>query len=80
MSSPAASGLPVQVEIEQRAGGVFDRGESLVEVARRQQPFEQPLGERLAGNGVPGIAAQVLRHFEPMLEYLRRELDKVAAH
>ena len=77
---PGRIGPRMQVEVQQRAGRVFDRGKTLVEIARGEQPFEQRLGQRLAGAVVPGVAAQVFRHVEPVLEDLRRELDKVAAH
>src|SRR5438094_996819 len=36
--------------------------------------------QRLAGAVMPGIAAQRVRHFEPVLEDLRREFDKIAPH
>ena len=39
MSRARPIGPRVQVEIEQRAGRVFDRGKTLVEIARREQPL-----------------------------------------
>ena len=41
----------MQVEIDQRRGGVFDRRKALVEGARREQPLQQRLRHRLAGLG-----------------------------
>src|SRR5204863_5010616 len=69
-----------QVEIQERAGRVFDRREALVEIARGKQPLQERLGQSLAGAAVPGVAAQRLGNRQPMLEDLRGELDKVAAH
>ena len=52
-SNPATSNAGVRqrvnVEIDQRAGGVFDGGEALIEGARRQHAVEQRLRHRLAG-------------------------------
>src|SRR4051794_38195512 len=76
----ARIGARMQIEVEHRAGGVLDRCEALVEGARREQPLQQRLGQRLAGTAMPGKAAQGCRHFEPMLEYLRWEFDEIAPH
>ena len=70
----------MEVEVDQRAGGVFDRGEALVEGARRQQPVEQRLRHRLAGAGVARVFLQDLRHLQPVLVELRRQLDEIARH
>ena len=70
----------MDIEIDQRAGGVFDRGEALVEGARRQQAVEQRFRHRLAGRGVARIFLQNLRHLQPVLVELRGQLDEIARH
>ncbi len=70
----------MNVEIDQRAGGVFHRGEALVEGAAGEQPLEQRLRHRLAGLAVPGIGFQDLRHLQPVLVKLRGQFDEVARH
>ena len=70
----------MEIEIDQRAGGVFHRGEALVEGARGQQPVEQRFRHRLAGGGVARVFLQNLRHLQPMLIELRRQLDEIARH
>ena len=70
-------GKRMQVEVDHGRGDIFDRGEALVEVARRNEPPQQLLGHRRAGPVVPGKAAQHLRLLEPMLVELRRQLDEI---
>ena len=70
----------VDIEIDQRAGGVFYRGEALVEGARRQQAVEQRLRHRLARARVAGVFLQDLRHLQPVLVELRRQFDEIARH
>ena len=72
--------VAVQLEVDQRGGGVFDRGKALVESAGGEQPAQQRLGNRLAGLVMAGVFAQILRRRHPVLEDLRRELDEIAAH
>src|SRR5665213_3908602 len=70
-------GARVQLQVEHRAGGVFDGRETLVEIARGEQLVDQRLGQWLAGLVVTGVSAQHLRRLNPMLQDLRRELDKI---
>ena len=67
----------MQVEIDHGRGDILDRGEALVEIARRNEAPQQVLGHRRAGPVVPGKAPQHVRLFEPMLVELRRQLDEV---
>src|SRR5262249_1921328 len=76
----AALGTRMQIEVEHRACRVFDGREALVERTRGEELLQKLVGKGIAGAVMPGIAAQRLRHFEPMLEDLRRKLDKVAPH
>ena len=79
-SRPAGSLQRMNVEIDQRAGGVFDRGKALVEGAAGEQAIEQRLRHRLAGLAVPGVGFQDLRHLQPVLVKLRGQFDEVAGH
>ena len=67
----------MQVEIDHGRGDILDRGEALVEVARRNEAPQQVLGHRRAGPVVPGKAPQHVGLFEPMLVELRRQLHEV---
>ena len=53
-------GDEVHLHVEQRAGEVLDRLETLVEASRRLQLVDQRLGHRLAGAIMAGEAAQRL--------------------
>jgi hypothetical protein len=62
--------------VEQRARGVFDRLEALVEAPRRLEPLDQILRNRLRRfRGAPR-AAQHLGLERPVLEELGRQLDE----
>ena len=67
----------MQIEVDQRAGSVFDRREALVEGARRKHALEHRLRHWLAGAVVDREAAQQLRLLKPVLEELRGELDEI---
>ena len=68
----------MQVEVDQRGGGEFNRREALIELPRDQQAARQRLGHRLAGSMMGGEAAQDFRPLEPMLVELRGKLDEIA--
>ena len=70
----------MQVEVDERAGGVFDRREALIEGARREQPVEQCFRHRLAGAEMARVPLQDLRHLQPVLVELRGQFDEVARH
>ena len=52
----------------------------LVEGPRRQEALQQLLRHRLAGAVMPGMGAQDLRLFEPMLIELRGQFHEIAGH
>jgi hypothetical protein len=70
----------VEFEIDQSRGDVFDRGETLVEGARGDKPFDHRVRDRRAGFVVAGELAQDLRLLQPVLVKLRGQLDKVGEH
>src|SRR6185437_2149415 len=74
------SALFVEFEVEHRAGRVLDRVEALVEIAPGEELFQKRVGQRVTRLEMPSIALQVFRHGNPVLEDLRRKLDKVAPH
>ena len=67
----------MEIEIGEGRSQVFDRAESLVEIARGEKPLQQVFRHRRAGLVVPGEAPQHLRLLEPMLVELRRQLDEI---
>ena len=67
----------MEIQIDQRAGDIFDGGKAHVEVARRDQPLQQFLRHRLAGLVMPREAPQHVGLLEPVLVELRRQLDEV---
>jgi hypothetical protein len=70
----------VEFEVEQRRARVLDGREALVEGSRSKQPLQQQLEDRLSGPVVTRIVAQRLWRRHPVLEDLRRELDKILTH
>ena len=70
----------MEIHVDQRRGEEFHRGKALAEIARRQQLVQQRLGDGLAGLVMAGKAGQDFRFFQPVLEQLRRQLDKIARH
>ena len=69
----------MQIEIDKRGGGEFDRRETLVELPRRQEPS----ASSASGIGAPVSimareAAQDFRPLQPMLVELRGKLDEIA--
>src|SRR5689334_11417225 len=67
----------MEIEIDQRAGGVFDGGEALVEGSGLEHLVEQRLRHRLAGFAMPGVFLEDLRRLQPVLVKLRRQFDEV---
>ena len=70
-------GGEVKVEIDQRRGGVFDRGEALVEGARGEHLLQHRFRHGLAGLGMDGEPAQHLGLLEPVLVELRGQLYEI---
>ena len=70
--------IEMQLQVDQRGGGVFDGREALVEAPRADELVEQRLGHRLAGLVMDREAAKHLRLLEPVLVELRGKLDEVA--
>ena len=71
-------GIEMQLQVDQRRGGVFDGRPALIEPARFEELVDERIGHRLAGFIVEREAAQHLRLQDPMLEDLRGELDEIA--
>ena len=70
--------IEMQLQVDQRGGGVFDRRPALIEPARGEKLVDKRLRHRLAGLVVQREAAQHLRLLNPVLEKLRGKLDEVA--
>ena len=75
-----ALGALVEGEVDQRAGHVLDRLETLVELRRAMDAFDEFVGYGRTGLHVPGVAAQDLGLEQPVLEQLRRQFHEVAEH
>src|SRR5580700_11034689 len=67
----------MEVEIDQGASDVLDRGKAAIEVARRDQPLQQCFGHRLACLIVQSETPEQFRLLEPVLVELRRKLDEI---
>ena len=80
IESVLAAARQVQRHVDDGRGGVFDGGEALVEGPRRQEALQQLLRHRLAGAVMPGMGAQDLRLFEPVLIELRGQFHEIAGH
>ena len=67
----------MEIEIDERGGRVFDRRETLVELARGEQSLQQGVRHGFLRHVMAGEAAQDRRFFEPMFIELRGKLDEV---
>ncbi len=72
--------LRMEVEIDQRRGDVFHRGEALVEGLRPLDLLDQRVRDRLAGLCMQAEALHHLLGQEPMLVELRRQLHPIGEH
>ncbi len=70
----------MEIHVHKRRAQEFDRRKALVEIARCDQLVQQRLGHGLASLGMNGEAFQHCRLLQPMLEDLRRKLDKILRH
>src|SRR3984885_6842101 len=70
-------GIEMQLQVDQRGGGIFDGRPALIESARGEKLVDQRLGHRLAGFIVERKAAQHLRLQDPMLKDLGGKLDEI---
>ncbi len=73
-----ASAREVEFHVDERAGQVFDRGETLVEGGRLVDLGDELLGNRFASLVVECEPIQHLGRLHPVLEKLRGKLDVVA--
>ncbi len=80
MSTPAGSVLRVQRHVDERARGVFDGFEALVEPPRLLQAQDQLVGDRLARRVMQRVPLQDRGLERPVLEQLRRQFDEIAQH
>ena len=67
----------VEFKIDDRAGQILDRRETLIEVARREKLPDQGIRYRFAGFGMDGEFRKDLRRLEPMFEQLAGQLDEI---
>ena len=71
-------GIRVHVEIDQRAGAIFHRGETLIEITCCREAFTQFRRHRRAGLCMHREAFEDFGHFEPVLVELRGQFDEIA--
>src|SRR6476659_11514606 len=67
--------LKMQVEIDESRSAIFDCGETLIEVARRQHALDKGSRHRLATLCMEREFAENFGAQQPMLVELRRQLD-----
>ena len=70
----------VELDIDHRAGDIFDRLEPHVIGRRRQQPVQQILGHRFARLGMGREFGQDLGHFQPVFIELAGQFHEIARH
>ncbi len=70
--------MGVHIEIDERAGAVFHRGETLVEIARLREALTQSRRHGFAGLRMHSEAFEDFGHFEPVLVELRGQFDEIA--